>query len=196
MLVYQEVDYKNKVRGERQLRQFLTQSTCFYSYFNYNTPMRHIAAMVCLFQEDKMLFLVRKKQNDSIHKEGIYLPIGGHIEEGESFEDCARREVKEESGIEVLDLELRGILHGVSTQNGILNDWLHIVFVSRKFKGSPQTGNEGSFSWVSTNDFDKIPMYEAERQYINDTLNYKFFVAEWESKDYELIKYKLLEKVI
>jgi len=36
---------------------------------------------------------------------------GGHVEKGESIYDCAVREVKEETGLDVHDLKYCGVVH-------------------------------------------------------------------------------------
>lgn len=52
---------------------------------------------VMIFKEGKVLLGKRKGS----HGEGEYAFSGGHLEHLESFEDCARRETKEECGIEI-----------------------------------------------------------------------------------------------
>ena len=54
-----------------------------------------IAALV--MKEGKLLLGKRK----SVHAEGEYAAPGGHMEYMESIEDCARREIREETGLEV-----------------------------------------------------------------------------------------------
>ena len=48
--------------------------------------MKKVGVMVLLMKPGKVLFLVRKKENDDLHKQGIYLPIGGKVERGEGLE--------------------------------------------------------------------------------------------------------------
>lgn len=43
------------------------------------------------------------------HWAGYYAAPGGHIEFGESFEQAARREVREETGLEIADLRLLSV---------------------------------------------------------------------------------------
>ena len=52
-----------------------------------------------VLNEDEILLLKAEKWG------GRYIPPSGGVEFGESLEDAARREVKEEAGLEVFDLQ-------------------------------------------------------------------------------------------
>lgn len=43
---------------------------------------------------------------------------GGHVENGESFYDCAIREIKEETGLEIKNLAYCGVIHWVNRDDG------------------------------------------------------------------------------
>jgi 8-oxo-dGTP diphosphatase len=58
---------------------------------------------VMILKEDKVLLGKRKGS----HGEGEYAFPGGHLEHMESFEECARRETKEECGIEIQNIRFQ-----------------------------------------------------------------------------------------
>lgn len=55
---------------------------------------------VMIFKDGKILLHKRK----NAHGNGEYASPGGHLEYMESFEECARRECREEAGIEIENL--------------------------------------------------------------------------------------------
>ena len=58
------------------------------------TPQRHFVATGYVVFEGRTLLLLHKKL-------GLWLPPGGHIDEGELPEEAALREIREETGLEV-----------------------------------------------------------------------------------------------
>ena len=59
-----------------------------------------IGVGVCVIKDGKVLFGKRK----NAHGEGSWCFPGGHLELNESIEDCARREVLEETGLSIKNL--------------------------------------------------------------------------------------------
>lgn len=147
---------------------------------------------VYLLKNDKILFLVRKKTNDTFHKQGMYLPIGGHVELGEGLVEAAIREVKEESGITVHSVDLKGIVY-IRSQNTGDYDMIMSVFTSSDFTGEPITGTEGSFAWIPIDKLDQANLYAGDTIFLGLMQKHNFFVVEFLYKGFELVGHNVIK---
>lgn len=88
---------------------------------------RHAARLVTLtFVLHGGDVLLRRHDPRSDRFAGRWNGIGGHVEAGECIEAAARRELREETGLDVAELELRGVVH----ESGLLGR-AHVLFVFR-----------------------------------------------------------------
>ena len=99
--------------------------------------------MVC--QGDKILVQERADPNWS----GICFP-GGHVEEGESFVESVKREMFEETGLEIVAPMLCGVKQWTQ-RNG---EYRYIVFFykTNQFKGEIKDSKEGRVFWIDRKD--------------------------------------------
>ncbi len=118
---------------------------------------------MCYIEKDgKYLMLHRtKKKNDPNHD--LWLGIGGHMEQGESPGECILREVKEETGLELIDPKLRGI---VTFSDG---DWYEYMFLysAENFEGELIECNEGDLVWVEKEKvLSELPVWEGDKIFL------------------------------
>lgn len=78
---------------------------------------------VYIFNEKKEILFLRRK---GAHGEGDWCPPGGHLEFGESFIDCAKRETKEEVGITIKNVKFFGLT------NDIFKEGKHYITVAMR----------------------------------------------------------------
>jgi 8-oxo-dGTP diphosphatase len=71
------------------------------------------------------------------HGEGYYAAPGGHIEFGESFEQAARREVREETGLEITDMRLLSVGNYVFKYEDGERHYIDVDFVCESPIGEP-----------------------------------------------------------
>lgn len=90
------------------------------------SPNVRVGIGVFIFKDGTFLMMQRKGS----HGQGTWSVPGGHLEFGESFEDTARREVEEETGLNIKNVRFGGITNDhFSDENKhyvtiwILSDW-------------------------------------------------------------------------
>ena len=116
-----------------------------------------------IYKDDECLMLHRtKKENDQSHDK--WLGIGGKFEDKESPEDCALREIKEETGLTVTDYRYRGIVTFVSDKWE--TEYMHL-FTADRFIGNIIECDEGDLEWVKKKDVLKLPMWEGDRIFLD-----------------------------
>ena len=116
-----------------------------------------------IYKDDECLMLHRtKKENDQSHDK--WLGIGGKFEDKESPEDCALREIKEETGLTGTDYRYRGI--GTFVSDEWETEYMHL-FTADRFIGNIIECDEGDLEWVKKKDVLKLPMWEGDRIFLD-----------------------------
>ena len=112
-----------------------------------------------LEQNGSYLMLHRiKKEHDINHDK--WIGVGGKFEEGESPEECALREVKEETGLTMHSWNYRGIVTFVSDQYEA--ESMHL-FTSSDFSGNRIDCDEGVLEWVPIDQISSLPLWTGDR---------------------------------
>jgi 8-oxo-dGTP diphosphatase len=129
------------------------------------TQKNMVNTTLCYIEKDNCYLMLHrtKKENDYNHDK--WIGIGGKFEVGESPEDCAMREIREETGLSVApeDLEYCGIVTFVDTTPlEPYTEFMHIFRV-RTFSGSLLIDcDEGDLEWVPISKLGELPQWEAD----------------------------------
>ncbi|MBN1355972.1 8-oxo-dGTP diphosphatase [bacterium] len=132
-----------------------------------------INATLCYLRRNgRTLMLFRNKKPADIHK-SKWNGLGGKMEPGESPEECAVREIHEESGLVAVDPRMRGILTFPRFDGA--NDWIVFVFTVENFRGSMHASPEGELKWIEDVDLADLPLWEGDRIFLPLLNQERFF---------------------
>lgn len=118
-------------------------------------------------KEGKYLMLHRVKKHHDINA-GKWIGVGGHVENGETPEECLLREVKEETGIVLTAYRLRGL---VTFLSDACEPELMCVFTADAFDGELIECDEGELAWVEKSDVLGLPTWEGDRVFLERLLS-------------------------
>ena len=112
---------------------------------------------VMLLKDNKVLLGKRHEDPDKadseLHGEGTWIMPGGKLHYGETFEECARREVREETGMKLKKVKVMCVSNDK-------NEHAHFVTVglfSDDFKGEPKVMEPDEITEWKWFALDKLP---------------------------------------
>ncbi len=125
-----------------------------------------LATMVYCIKDGDVLLMLRNKEPNL----GLWVGPGGKLEPGESPYDCAKRELYEETGLEVNDLHFRGLITEISPRPDW--QWLMFLYVATEFSGTiVEYKREGRLSWCSVSEVMQLPIPEADSVFFQKVIN-------------------------
>ena len=130
-------------------------------------------AVRCFLVKDSKVVVIKYKSGNI--KEGYYDIPGGKIEKGETPEEAAIREMKEETGIKVKKLKSKGKMI-IEYPKRIFN---LTIFFSDECEGEPQEFEENTSEWIDIEELLKKEkrlsnIMILDKDYINGLIDDKY----------------------
>lgn len=135
---------------------------------------------MCMISDDAGRVLVQ----DRLDKQwpGITFP-GGHVEVGESFTDSVIREVREETGLAVSNLQMCGIKDWTNDDG---TRYVVLCYKTNSFVGNLESSDEGQVFWTSLDELSKLKLADGMEDmlkiFLEDVVSEQFFYkrdGEW-----------------
>ncbi|MCR5847869.1 MAG: 8-oxo-dGTP diphosphatase [Lachnospiraceae bacterium] len=108
--------------------------------------------VLCLIQDKNRILLQNRVKEDW---KGYTFP-GGHVEPGESFVDAVKREMKEETGLDIIRPQLVGVKQ-FPIENG---RYIVLLFKTAEFSGDVVSSDEGEMEWVDIEKLSEVNVVE------------------------------------
>lgn len=151
---------------------------------------------LCYIEKDgQYLMLHRIKKENDINKDK-WIGVGGGFEDRESPEECVRREVLEETGLILRNLNYRGIITFVTDKWE--TEYMHL-FTSTDFEGELKDCDEGCLEWIDKSKLLQLDIWEGDKVFLRllDTDEPFFSLRlEYAGEDDVLVSARLNEKEI
>jgi 8-oxo-dGTP diphosphatase len=115
---------------------------------------------LCYLETDKKyLMLHRVSKKNDVNKDK-WIGIGGHFEADESPEECLLREVKEETGLNLLSYCFRGLITFIC--DGWPTEYM-CLYTSDHFEGELIECDEGTLEWVDKDKVQQLNLWEGDK---------------------------------
>lgn len=118
---------------------------------------------LCYIEKDNQYLMLHRivKKND-VNKDK-WIGVGGHFEQGESPEECLLREVKEETGLDLLSYRFRGIVTFIAS--GWETEYM-CLYTADRYEGEMISCNEGVLEWVDKEKLLDLNLWEGDKIFL------------------------------
>lgn len=118
---------------------------------------------LCYIERDGEYLMMHRNKKENDVNEGKWIGVGGHFEANESPDECLLREVKEETGLELMDYSCKGIVTFVSAKG--VTEYM-FLYHSNDFIGELKECDEGELEWVDKSRLFDLELWEGDRSFL------------------------------
>jgi 8-oxo-dGTP diphosphatase len=110
-----------------------------------------VGVAIIITKDDQVLLMKRKGP----HGTGTWTTPGGHLDFGETPEQCAAREAKEEVGLDVVDIRFRAFTNDIFEREG--QHYISIWMEGKSTSGEPTIAAEEEVAEIGWYAWDALP---------------------------------------
>ncbi|MBQ7335632.1 MAG: 8-oxo-dGTP diphosphatase [Clostridia bacterium] len=118
---------------------------------------------LCYLERDGRYLMLHRTKKANDENRDKWIGVGGKFEDGESPEDCMRREVREETGLSVTAFCYRGIVTFVSDEYPC--EYMHL-FTCTDWCGTEKVCDEGELAWIDKRQLFDLTLWEGDRIFL------------------------------
>ena len=119
---------------------------------------------LCYIERGREYLLLHRVKKEHDENRDKWVGIGGKFEEGESPEDCLLREVREETGLQLLRWRYRAVVTFVSDEWG--TEYMHLFTADRWSGELLRDCPEGELAWLDREELLTKPIWEGDRIFL------------------------------
>ena len=125
----------------------------------------------CYLKKDEQYLLLYRNKKKNDYNKGKWIGVGGGLEKDETPDQCAIREIKEETGLDVHSLECAGEV------DFIYDGYFEKMFIYEitDFSGDLIDCNEGELRWIPIKDIYNYPMWEGDKVFLPLLINHESY---------------------
>ncbi|MCM3731437.1 8-oxo-dGTP diphosphatase [Fictibacillus nanhaiensis] len=143
----------------------------------------------CVLIKDNQVLLLQKPRR------GWWVAPGGKMESEESIRDSVIREYREETGIYLMNPQLKGVFNFIIKQGDkIISEWMMFTFLATDSEGvALEECEEGILAWKPVDEVRELPMAPGDHHildYVTNGSNMIFGTFTY-TPDFELLSYRL-----
>ena len=132
-----------------------------------------LSTLCYIEREGCYLMLHRIKKEQDVNA-GKWIGVGGKLEDGESPDECAVREVMEETGLTFDFPRMRGVITFVSAG---WDDEIMFLYTGSASGNVRETCDEGVLQWVPVEQVPQLNLWQGDRVFLRLLLNSNDFFS-------------------
>ena len=128
--------------------------------------IENLTTLCYLEREDCYLMMHRVSKEKDINKDK-WIGVGGHFEDGESPEECIKREILEETGYDIPmdEIKYRAVITFISDKGDYE---LMSLFTAKAPESEPIACDEGVFEWIKKEKIESLNIWEGDKIFFRE----------------------------